>query len=66
MTKRIYYPTKWIDGKQIRIHRLVMEKFLGRKLKPQELIHHKDGNPNNNNLENLLLTTRSKHKKLHP
>jgi hypothetical protein len=65
MKKRIYYPTKWIKGKQYRIHRLVMEKYLKRKLTSQELVHHIDGNPNNNDIKNLEITTRAKHAKTH-
>jgi hypothetical protein len=36
-------------------HRLVMEKHLGRYLKPEEVVHHIDGNPGNNVLDNLML-----------
>lgn len=43
-------------------HRTVMEAFLGRKLEPGEEVHHKDHNPSNNLLENLVLTTRREHK----
>lgn len=34
-------------------HRLVMEAHLGRYLEPHEVVHHKDGNRQNNALENL-------------
>lgn len=36
-------------------HVLVMEKALGRELKPWEEIHHIDGNRRNNDLNNLLV-----------
>ena len=46
-------------------HRVVMEKKLGRKLKSNELVHHKDENKKNNNQNNLQLTNRSNHAKIH-
>ena len=47
-------------------HRLIMEKHIGRKLKKNEVIHHIDGNPSNNNVSNLkLFSSHSEHMKLH-
>lgn len=51
--------------KQVFEHRLVMEKHLGRKLLPNEVIHHKDGDGLNNALENLELMEQSEHQNEH-
>lgn len=40
---------------QVRKHRLVMEKHLGRYLDPKEVVHHIDKNPQNNDITNLML-----------
>lgn len=46
----------------IREHRLVMEKNLGRHLLPDEVVHHKDENKQNNHPDNLeLYTTNAEH-----
>lgn len=46
-------------------HRLVMEKMIGRYLKPTEIVHHKDGNGLNNQPNNLQLCCNiSEHKKI--
>lgn len=51
-----------IDGIYILEHRYVMEKHLGRYLDPSEVVHHKDGNPRNNNIDNLeLFANQSNH-----
>ena len=47
-------------------HRLVMEKKLGRYLKPEEVVHHLDLNKQNNHSDNLhLFGGQGKHKKYH-
>lgn len=46
-------------------HRHVMETHLDRKLSRHEVIHHKDGNPKNNSLENLDLITQAQHRQKH-
>lgn len=46
-------------------HRVVMEKYLGRKLKPTEIVHHKDGNKQNNDISNLEVMSQSEHIRKH-
>jgi len=53
------------DGKMVYIHREVMEQKLGRKLLPEEVVHHKDKNKRNNDPDNLELTNNYSHGKLH-
>jgi len=48
-----------------RLHRLIAEQALGRKLTPGEIVHHKDENKLNNNLNNLEILSRSDHMKIH-
>lgn len=51
--------------KYIYLHRAVMEKELGRYLKDDEQVDHKDGNKSNNKPSNLVLVMRGPHQKDH-
>jgi len=46
-------------------HVVAMEKHIGRRLLEYEVVHHKDGDKQNNEIENLELMTRSEHTKHH-
>jgi hypothetical protein len=50
----------------VRKHRLIIENKIKRYLKPEEVVHHMDGNKQNNNIENLkLYENGSEHQKEH-
>ncbi len=46
-------------------HRVVAETMLGRALRPDEHVHHKDENKQNNSPENLVVLSASEHLSLH-
>lgn len=46
-------------------HRLIMECVIGRRLKEDEVVHHKNKNKSDNRLENLQLMTFKEHAALH-
>lgn len=54
-----------VGAKYVKEHILVAEKMIGRKLKKNECVHHKDQNRQNNAEDNLQVMTRSAHTKLH-
>ncbi len=47
------------NGKKVGVHRLVMERQLGRSLLPKETVHHINGDRGDNRLENLELWSHS-------
>ena len=47
------------------LYRLIAESKIGRELTSDDEVHHIDGNHLNNNLENLIVVSRSEHTRIH-
>lgn len=47
------------------LHRRIAEEILGRKLKTNEVVHHLDDDPKNNEKPNLVVMSRKNHGRLH-
>lgn len=45
--------------------RVIMEDYLGRELLATEHVHHRDGNPANNDISNLEVIDGRKHQRMH-
>ena len=52
-------------GKKVRAHRWIMEQHLGRPLKADEEVHHKNHDPLDNRIENLEVMSRADHMAMH-
>ncbi len=65
--KKGRYTNKNKKGKRYSLnHRAVVERFINRKLKKEEVVHHIDENKKNNKIENLMLfKSQSEHMKFH-
>ena len=57
------YPRFKNSGKPV--HKAVAENKIGRKLRDDEVVHHKDGDKTNFRKSNLRVTIRSHHSKIH-
>jgi|TARA_R100001530_G_scaffold129184_1_gene99374 hypothetical protein len=52
-------------SKEVFLHVVLMEEYIGRKLAPDECVHHIDNDKLNNNIDNLWLCNRRTHSKAH-
>ena len=59
------YKRMKVRGRLIDEHRLVMENYLGRVLDRNEVVHHINGDPSDNRIENLELMTLAEHGRMH-
>jgi HNH endonuclease len=57
------YQMATVDGRPAYVHRQIMERHLGRALKPfpDEIVHHVNGDKLDNRIENLALISQSEH-----
>ena len=62
---RWVYVTEYGKRRAKRESRVIMEKHLERILEPWELVHHKDGKPDNNSIDNLEVLEWDEHTIMH-
>lgn len=53
------------ENKGRSVHVVLMEQRIGRRIRPDEVVHHIDGDRANNHIDNLALMTRAAHSRLH-
>lgn len=58
------YHIIYVDGKRVPEHRRVAAQKLGRPLRSGEVVHHIDGNRQNNHPDNLMVVTAKEHAQL--
>ena len=64
--KTVFCPSHPRSNKnRVLFHFLVVEEYLGRFLKKDEIVHHIDGDKLNNDINNLWISNSSKHAKAH-
>jgi len=54
-----------LNGKVQYAYRYIIERLIGKKLKSEEHIHHKDNNKQNDILENFMIFSNGGHRKFH-
>lgn len=54
-----------VDGADRLEHRVIMERHIGRALRDDEIVHHKDGDKSNNDPSNLEIMSQSEHARHH-
>jgi hypothetical protein len=59
------YAIVFNKAKVLRVHRLIIQKVIGRELHTWEHIHHINGIKDDNRIENLQVLSNSEHQRLH-